>query len=65
MGIFTDVPQGELTQVTLQQQGTTRLVTPKPVDFACHLAAERTRILRTADLAGALVGGTNTTPSNP
>jgi len=65
LGIFTDVPQGELTHVTLQQQGTTRLVTPKPVDFACHLAAERTRIFRTADLAGALVVATTTALYDP
>ena len=60
-----DLPRGELTQVTQQQQGTTRLVTPKSVDFTCNLAGERAKITRTADLAGTQVVATTSAQYDP
>jgi hypothetical protein len=56
---------GGLTQVTQQQQGTTRLVTPKRVDFTYNLAGERTGVTRTADLAGTQVVAVTTAQYDP
>ncbi len=54
-----------MTQVTQQQQGTTRLVTPKRIDFTYNLAGERAKITRTADLAGTQVVATTTAQYDP
>jgi hypothetical protein len=58
-------PLGELTQVTQQSPGTIRPGTPKRVDFTYNLAGERTRIIRTSDLAGTQVVATTTAQYDP
>ncbi len=65
LGTQASLPQGELTQVTQQQQGTTRLVTPKRIDFTYNRAGERTSLTRTADLAGTQVVATTTAQYDP
>ncbi|MFN9198506.1 MAG: hypothetical protein ACK5WR_10575, partial [Planctomycetaceae bacterium] len=57
--------RGEVTQITQQQQATTRLVTPKRIDFTSNLAGERTSVTRAADLAGTQVVATTTAQYDP
>lgn len=50
---------GEVTQITQQQQVTTRLVPPpKRIDFSSNLAGERTSVTRAANLAGTQIVAT-------
>ena len=52
--------RGDVTQITQQQQATTRPVAPQRVDFRYNLAGERFEIVRSADLAGTQVVATTT-----
>ena len=49
----------QITQITQQQQVTTRLVPPpKRIDFSSNLAGERTSVTRAANLAGTQIVAT-------